>query len=60
VVAAFAGLSVFNAVIFYIGFVYLVSWLQNRWWHSAFALARDQHVQHGGVAASANRCRMVK
>jgi len=28
VVAAFAGLSVFSAVIFYIGFVYLVSWLQ--------------------------------
>ena len=28
VVAAFAGLSVFSAVIFYIGFVYMVSWLQ--------------------------------
>ena len=28
VVAAFAGLSVFTAVIFYIGFVYMVSWLQ--------------------------------
>jgi hypothetical protein len=25
-----------------------------------FTLARDQHVHHGGVAASANRCRMVK
>jgi MFS transporter, MHS family, proline/betaine transporter len=29
VVAAFAGLSVFSAVIFYIGFVYMVSWLQS-------------------------------
>ena len=28
VVAAFAGLSVFSAVTFYIGFVYMVSWLQ--------------------------------
>jgi MFS transporter, MHS family, proline/betaine transporter len=28
VVAAFGGLSVFSAVIFYIGFVYMVSWLQ--------------------------------
>src|SRR3954447_12148371 len=28
VVLAFAGLSVFNAVGFYVGFVYLVSWLQ--------------------------------
>jgi MHS family proline/betaine transporter-like MFS transporter len=28
VVAAFAGLSVFSAVIFYVGFVYMVSWLQ--------------------------------
>jgi MFS transporter, MHS family, proline/betaine transporter len=28
VVAGFAGLTVFNAVTFYIGFVYLVSWLQ--------------------------------
>jgi MFS transporter, MHS family, proline/betaine transporter len=28
VVAGFAGLSVYSAVIFYIGFVYLVSWLQ--------------------------------
>ena len=27
-VAAFAGLSVFSAVTFYIGFVYMVSWLQ--------------------------------
>jgi MFS transporter, MHS family, proline/betaine transporter len=28
VVAAFAGLSVFSAVTFYVGFVYMVSWLQ--------------------------------
>jgi len=28
VVAGFAGLTVFNAVTFYVGFVYLVSWLQ--------------------------------
>src|SRR5262245_35957327 len=28
VIAAFAGLSVFSAVTFYIGFVYMVSWLQ--------------------------------
>src|SRR5262245_22305351 len=28
VVAAFAGVSVFSAVIFYVGFVYMVSWLQ--------------------------------
>jgi len=28
VIAAFVGLSVFSAVIFYIGFVYMVSWLQ--------------------------------
>jgi MHS family proline/betaine transporter-like MFS transporter len=28
VVAAFAGLSVFSSVTFYIGFVYMVSWLQ--------------------------------
>jgi MHS family proline/betaine transporter-like MFS transporter len=27
-VLSFAGLSVFNAVSFYVGFVYLVSWLQ--------------------------------
>jgi MFS transporter, MHS family, proline/betaine transporter len=28
VVVGFAGLTVFNAVTFYVGFVYLVSWLQ--------------------------------
>src|SRR5262249_35414877 len=28
--------------------------------HSAVTLARNQLVQHGGLAASADRCRMVK
>jgi hypothetical protein len=58
VVAGFAGLSVYSAVTFYIGFVYLVLAADRRR-HSAFPLARNQLVQHGDVAASADRHWMV-
>src|SRR6516164_1997549 len=54
VVVGFAGLSVFNAVGFYVSFVYLVSWLQTG------ARARDQFIEHGDSVAGGDRGRAAE
>jgi MFS transporter, MHS family, proline/betaine transporter len=57
IVLGFAGLSVFNAVSFYVGFVYLVSWLQTADGIAPGACARDQFIEHGGAVARHDRDR---
>src|SRR4029077_16524245 len=59
IVLGFAGLSAFNAVSFYVGFVYLVSWLQPADGIGACACARDQFPEHGGAVAGCDGNRFL-
>jgi hypothetical protein len=58
IVVGSAGLSVFNAVGFYVSFIYLVSWLDRRR-HSARARTRNQLYEHGAPAPAHDRDRAV-